>query len=283
MKASHDAPLPAAHRAALRLCPARLAATTAPEVDVKLDHGGVWQTKAKQTATEGFIEIHNTGATDDVLTAWSCPDAGNTDAGRQGGQAAGQLVIPAGRTVTLAHAGIHLLLNDLHYPVARGTIMPCAFTFARSGELGGFLNAVNRHGARPMRAAAGQSDEFFVSYSFPLSGDAGEGADRQGGRRKCRGRPAAAALPGFEEETYLRFNPDVLVAVRAGKFPSGREHFERFGRAEGRPVAAPGGLPRDRVIITADPDRAAEKPRQPVGAVDAVRLSAPAGFLSSAG
>lgn len=123
------------------------AATTAPEVDVKLDHGGVWQTKAKQTATEGFIEIHNTGDTDDLLTAWSCPDAGNTTLVGKDGKALAQLVIPAGRTVALAPAGIHLQLDDLHYPVARGTIMPCAFTFAQAGELGGFLNEVKRHGA----------------------------------------------------------------------------------------------------------------------------------------
>lgn len=42
----------------------------------------------------------------------------------------------------------------------------------------------------------------------------------------------------FDEAAYLRRHPDVVAAIAAGKYRSGREHFERFGRAEGRTWSA---------------------------------------------
>jgi len=41
-------------------------------------------------------------------------------------------------------------------------------------------------------------------------------------------------LNGFDEDLYLRAYADVATAVRAGKFPSGRAHYERHGRFEQR-------------------------------------------------
>jgi SAM-dependent methyltransferase len=42
-------------------------------------------------------------------------------------------------------------------------------------------------------------------------------------------------VPGeFDEKYYLAANPDVAMAVRAGFNQSAREHYDRFGRAEGR-------------------------------------------------
>src|SRR6185312_13492519 len=38
----------------------------------------------------------------------------------------------------------------------------------------------------------------------------------------------------FDEEAYLRANPDVDAAVKNGSCPSGRAHFEAFGEREGR-------------------------------------------------
>jgi len=40
----------------------------------------------------------------------------------------------------------------------------------------------------------------------------------------------------FEEEGYLRANPDVAAAVNAGQFISGRDHFDRCGRNERRKI-----------------------------------------------
>ncbi len=83
---------------------------------------------------------------------------------------------------------------------------------------------------------------------------------------------------GFDEEVYLRLNPDVLMAVAAGKFRNGREHFERFGRTEGRPVIAPGALPPDKVVMISPTGQGHEKPRAPAGAVDSVKLSSAGGI-----
>lgn len=120
------------------------AATTTPSVDIRLDHGSVWRTPPKITSTEGFVQIHNDGDTDDVLTAWSCPNADQTVLTGQDGKPLTQLTIPAKQTVTLAPGGVYLALTGLHYPVQRGSIMPCAFSFERAGEVGGFLNEAKK-------------------------------------------------------------------------------------------------------------------------------------------
>lgn len=43
----------------------------------------------------------------------------------------------------------------------------------------------------------------------------------------------------FDESYYLRAHPDVAAAVGRGEFPSGRAHYEQFGRVEGRRATAP--------------------------------------------
>ena len=35
--------------------------------------------------------------------------------------------------------------------------------------------------------------------------------------------------PGFNEQTYLASNPDVLSAIRRGEFTSAEDHFRKFG------------------------------------------------------
>ncbi|MBU6448861.1 MAG: copper chaperone PCu(A)C [Rhodospirillales bacterium] len=121
-----------------------LADTTTPLVNIRVDHGSVWRAVGKQNSTEGFIQIHNDGSTPDVLNAWSCPDADNTVLMGKNGKPLTQLMIPPKQTVTLAPGGIYLALSSLHYDVERGTVVPCAFTFAVAGQVGGFLNEIKR-------------------------------------------------------------------------------------------------------------------------------------------
>jgi hypothetical protein len=47
----------------------------------------------------------------------------------------------------------------------------------------------------------------------------------------------APTVGGFNEELYLLANPDVAQAVARGQFSSGRQHYNRHGRHEGRPLA----------------------------------------------
>lgn len=118
--------------------------TTTPIINIRVDHGAVWKTTDKQTNTEGFIQIHNDGTTDDALISVSCPNAARTQLLAANGSALKTLLIPAGHTVTLAPGGMLLRLDNLHYPVERGSIMPCAFVFEQAGQIGGFLNEVKR-------------------------------------------------------------------------------------------------------------------------------------------
>ena len=82
----------------------------------------------------------------------------------------------------------------------------------------------------------------------------------------------------FNEDIYLRLNPDVRLAVTAGNFSSGREHFERYGRAEGRPFL-PAAMPRGRVSVSANPDKTREHVKPPACAIDSVKISASGAIL----
>lgn len=54
----------------------------------------------------------------------------------------------------------------------------------------------------------------------------------------------------FDEQEYIRANPDVAVAVLSGTVKSAREHFELWGRREGRDLAFGANDARDRLIAT---------------------------------
>ena len=48
-----------------------------------------------------------------------------------------------------------------------------------------------------------------------------------------------ATVGNFNEEAYLGANPDVFIAVKEGKFESGRSHFDIFGKDESRYLRIP--------------------------------------------
>ena len=114
------------------------------EVNVTLDHGAVWQTDKLGGQTEAFLEIHNKGSAPDVLTAADCSIAASTVLVGGDGKVLDSLTILPGQTLTLSASGPHLLLQDLHYTVDRGSILPCAFSFQQAGDLLGYLNAAPR-------------------------------------------------------------------------------------------------------------------------------------------
>jgi GT2 family glycosyltransferase len=61
---------------------------------------------------------------------------------------------------------------------------------------------------------------------------------------------------GFDEEQYIRANPDVAVAVLSGTVKSARDHFERWGRQERRDLAFGANDARDCLIATRAPSHA---------------------------
>jgi hypothetical protein len=56
------------------------------------------------------------------------------------------------------------------------------------------------------------------------------------GQKRRLSRPTYTFVTpdNFDESNYLAANPDVAMCVRNNVFPSGRDHFYRFGNAEGR-------------------------------------------------
>jgi copper(I)-binding protein len=133
----------------LALALALIASPAAASMDVSVNHGAVWQAADLTLTTAGLLQIHNTGAADDRLTKVDCPIAEQTTLVGAQGQALLPLTIPAGQTVTFTLEGPHLVLRGLHFIVVKGSIVPCAFTFARAGEIGVFLNEVLAPSPRP--------------------------------------------------------------------------------------------------------------------------------------
>ena len=76
---------------------------------------------------------------------------------------------------------------------------------------------------------------------------------RRTGDARDAGAGGAALPDGFDEQAYLRANPDVSEAVASGAMSSGADHYRAFGVAEGRPLR---GEPVDRVArVLATVDR----------------------------
>ena len=68
-------------------------------------------------------------------------------------------------------------------------------------------------------------------------------------------RDAPSLIKGtFDEEQYLKDNPDVAQAVRAGTISSGKEHYDAFGSIEGRAKPTEGGTELNLQRLKANPN-----------------------------
>ncbi|MDE8346531.1 MAG: hypothetical protein POH28_10220 [Acidocella sp.] len=85
--------------------------------------------------------------------------------------------------------------------------------------------------------------------------------------------------PGFDDETYLRLNPDVRLAVMSGKFRNGQDHYEHYGRAEGRMVAIPSDTKRGQLLVTNGARTGTDLSKPPSLAVDSIQVSPSGGIL----
>jgi copper(I)-binding protein len=111
-----------------------------PSTDVTAHHGTVYQTSDAGTPTQGFLEIQNVGAADQ-LTGANCPIADATSLVGPDGKPIESVAIPARQDVFLTANGPHLLLQNTHFSVQYGGIIPCSLTFASAGTVSVFLYA----------------------------------------------------------------------------------------------------------------------------------------------
>src|SRR5437667_7709847 len=65
---------------------------------------------------------------------------------------------------------------------------------------------------------------------------------------------------GFDEEAYLKANPDVAIAILSGSVGSAREHFDSWGRSEGRDLTFGASDKRDNLILTQGGPQALQSP-----------------------
>ena len=57
----------------------------------------------------------------------------------------------------------------------------------------------------------------------------------------------------FDEQKYLKANPDVDLAVKNGSFKSGWDHYDKYGRGEGRSLVSALENRRKKVLSEVDP------------------------------
>jgi copper(I)-binding protein len=89
-----------------------------------------------------YMQIHNTGAADDMLTGAASPIAGRVEiheSKMEGGvmkmRPATPLPIPAGEDVMLKPGGYHVMLMQLEQPLNEGDSVQIELTFSKAGAV----------------------------------------------------------------------------------------------------------------------------------------------------
>lgn len=100
-------------------------------------------------------------------------------------------------------------------------------------------NDDDRPGERGRSYDNGQSNERRRRYDEDRDRQPGRGYDNDDRRRKRNRGSQQEPEAAFDEEDYLRCNPDVAQAVERGQMPSGDFHYKTFGRREGRHLTCP--------------------------------------------
>ena len=108
---------------------------------IAVDHPWARATSGRTGAV--FLQIENTGTALDRLIAAEAPDVAERaelhvhqhDGDVMRMREIGSLELPAGKTVTLAPGGFHLMLMDLKSPLKVGEKIPVKLRFERAGEV----------------------------------------------------------------------------------------------------------------------------------------------------
>jgi len=117
---------------------ASLPAHAQPQVAVR----DAWARATAPGQTAGAVYMSITSPAGDTLTGVSSPDAGaamlhkTTESGGMSDMSDMEtLKLPAGKVITLAPKGMHVMLMDLKHPLAAGQAIEIDLTFAKSGTV----------------------------------------------------------------------------------------------------------------------------------------------------
>lgn len=110
---------------------------------LSVEHPTVTPTRGAATVNAGFMMLVNRGRSGDRLVSASSPNAARielhtherVDGMMRMRPVAGGIALPAGRTVTLAPGGLHLMIFEPTAPLQAGGRFPLTLVFERAGPL----------------------------------------------------------------------------------------------------------------------------------------------------
>jgi periplasmic copper chaperone A len=109
---------------------------------LKVNHPWARATVAAQSVGGGFMSIANQGSSDDALIAVKWADSQTLELhthsvtnGVMQMRQVDKIVLPAGKTVTLAPGGFHVMFMMLKSPLAVGEKRDAVLVFEKAGEL----------------------------------------------------------------------------------------------------------------------------------------------------
>jgi len=118
---------------------------------LKIAHPWARPTVAGQSAGGGYFSVHNTAGTPDRLLGGSSPAAAAVEVHemRMEGDVMRMreikaLDLPAGKVVTLAPGGLHLMLTGLKAPLKVGDRVPVKLRFEKAGEIDVVFHVENK-------------------------------------------------------------------------------------------------------------------------------------------
>lgn len=143
--------------------PAAFACETVKVGDLTIEHAWSKATIGADRPAVFYVEITNTGSSDDALIGIATPAAGMpmlhetvvTD-GVASMQHAMSVPVPAGQTVQLAPGGYHGMLMGLTTALKAGDRFPVTLTFEKAGQLTANVDVLPLRAEGPDCADAGQ-------------------------------------------------------------------------------------------------------------------------------
>lgn len=137
---------------------------------ITVDHPWSRATPPAATTGAGYLELSNSGSTDDRLVSASSPAAAETQIHEMTvangvmtmRQLAGGLAIPTGSEIVLKPGGYHVMLIDLKRPLKAGEDVPVTLRFEKAGSVDVALHVEKLGSPGP----AGRSDEAMQGHDM---------------------------------------------------------------------------------------------------------------------
>nr|WP_282099145.1 GSCFA domain-containing protein [Thauera aromatica] len=144
---------------------------------------------------------------------------------------------PSYEIITSPAAGGRYFADDLRNVTEQGVNHVMRVFFRHFCETGSQSPAVATLSPEAVATGLAQDMEILCDEALILSATQATSSSPSPAAPITSSRQAPClAVATFDEHLYLKLNPDVAAAVAAGHFKSGAQHYEMYGRKEGRRV-----------------------------------------------